>query len=221
MKRISSAAIPVHPLTGLIIPLALLLTTGCMNLRRSAGSGYMHQAFESTAAQDRRNEEMTLAASALGFADTRELSDDQEEAILIRIELRKAESRLSGEAERDQYFINKPYMSSDRERLSFLGKGSIEERQLWLEARGINGAHTAHPPAIQGLINENDITTNMTKQAVRESWGEPELIEVAGNPIYGNERWHYSEQVSSTEGYQTERRTVIFESGRVVGWQKQ
>ena len=60
----------------------------------------------------------------------------------------------------------------------------------------------------------------MSKRAVQESWGEPERIEVAGNPTYGNERWKYSTYVSSTEGFNEEERMIYFEGGRVVGWNK-
>ena len=60
----------------------------------------------------------------------------------------------------------------------------------------------------------------MSKQAVRESWGEPEAIEVAGNPVFGNERWRFIEQIASSEGYQTEGRMIYFEGGRVVGWER-
>jgi len=70
------------------------------------------------------------------------------------------------------------------------------------------------------LVDQNDITPGMTKQAVKDAWGEPEAIDVAGNPIYGNERWQYREQITSSEGYQTETRMVYFESGLVVGWEK-
>ena len=54
-----------------------------------------------------------------------------------------------------------------------------------------------------------------------ESWGEPEAVEVAGSQLYGNEKWVYTEYVPSSEGYQKEERVVIFEGGKVVGWQRQ
>jgi outer membrane protein assembly factor BamE (lipoprotein component of BamABCDE complex) len=69
------------------------------------------------------------------------------------------------------------------------------------------------------LIGQSDIMLGMTRAAVRESWGPPDEVEVAGQPMYGNERWHYTEQMTSSEGYTTERRIVIFEAGRVVGWE--
>ena len=49
----------------------------------------------------------------------------------------------------------------------------------------------------QRLIDNKDITLGMNQKAVLESWGEPEIVEVAGNPVYGNERWKYSKFVSS------------------------
>ncbi len=134
--------------------------------------------------------------------------------------LAKVENALEGRREREQYFKNKPYMHSDQDRLAFLALDKFEERAQWLAAHGISGSTTPHAPEIQALVDINDITVGMTKQAVRDSWGEPELVEVAGNPLYGNERWAYSEQLPSTEGFQTEKRTIYFSNGRVAGWER-
>lgn len=173
---------------------ASLATTGCSTLQRSSASGYESR-------------------GAPGFGPDRQIVYGDDASTL-----RRAEALLEGRRERDQYFKNKPYIRTDAERLELLSLGSFEERARWLEAHGIFGPQTAPPPEVQALIDVNDITLGMTKQAVRDSWGEPELVEVAGNPLYGNERWAYSEQLPSTEGFQTEKRIVYFEGGRVVGW---
>ena len=109
-------------------------------------------------------------------------------------------------------------LKNDSERLQFLQLNSTAERDRFLNSRGINGDQITHPPEVQNLIEKNDVAAGMTRQAVKESWGPPDDIEVAGNPMYGNEKWQYSEQVTSREGYMTERRTIYFESGRAVGW---
>jgi hypothetical protein len=198
----------------------IALLSACTGLQRSHSSGYEGRDSDAQAiGRDRKFEERSNSASELGYGGQR-LSESQAEAADLRSALRKAEKNLEGHRERDQYFKNKPYMRSDRDRLEFLRIGSYEARSRWLNAKGIQGSATPNSPEIQSLVDINDITTGMTKQAVRDSWGEPELVEVAGNPLYGNERWSYNEQLPSTEGYQTEHRMVYFESGRVVGWEK-
>lgn len=193
--------------------------TGCGTLQRSHDSGYAYHDEELASGRGRRKMENEAAAQELGFA-SRELSDREVRAVQDRTSLTRAEKSLEGKREREQYFRNKAYFRNDRERIEFLNLGSYEARSRYLSAKGIDGAHTDYPPEIQALVEMNDITLGMSKQAVRDSWGEPEQVEVAGNPIYGNERWHYTEQLPSTEGYTTENRLVYFEGGRVVGWEK-
>ncbi len=182
------------------LPLAFmafcLSVSGCSTLQRSSASGY-----------ESKNER------ALSPEGSRDHGDEASA-------LRRAEKALEGRREREQYFKNKPYMRSNRDRLEFLSIESYEGRARWLTAHGVQGAATPHNPDIQALVDINDITVGMTKQAVRDSWGEPELVEVAGNPLYGNERWAYSEQLPTTDGFQTEKRTIFFEAGRVVGWER-
>ncbi|HVK60062.1 MAG TPA: hypothetical protein VM432_00880 [Bdellovibrionales bacterium] len=171
--------------------LVCLISAGCAHLRRSHQSGYENSDWN----QDvRRDERPRLSA------------------------LDRAEKNLTGQYEREQYYKNRPYLANDRERVEFLTMDSFEARAGYLDQRGIDGNATPHPDPIQALIDVNDITLGMTKQAVRDSWGEPELVEVAGNPLYGNERWLYNEEVSSEEGFRAQKRMVYFESGRVVGW---
>ncbi|MES2855274.1 MAG: hypothetical protein V4692_05400 [Bdellovibrionota bacterium] len=175
-----------------ILSIVCLISLSCTHLRRSNQSGYEHSDWNQDVGRDERPRKSALA---------------------------KAEGDLEGRYEREQYFKNRPYLKSERERVDFLKLNSFEARAQYLEDKGIDGNATAHPPEIQALVEINDITIGMTKQAVRDSWGEPELVEVAGNPVYGNERWHFNEQISSTEGFQTEKRLVYFEAGRVTGWQ--
>lgn len=69
------------------------------------------------------------------------------------------------------------------------------------------------------VIEQKDIALGMDKDSVRESWGDPVTIDVAGNPSNQNERWHYVEYVSSQDGYLEQHRVVYFKRGEVVGWQ--
>lgn len=205
------------------LTLALLLTatvlSACVELQRSSESGYYGRDEEPAFSRDRRSSEREVAMSEMGLNTNRELSDREVEAINTRISLAKAEKALEGKREREQYYKNKPYIKTDRERLEFLNLDSFEARNRWLNAKGILASVNTHAPEVQALIEQNDIALGMTKQAVRDSWGEPDLVEVAGSPLYGNERWHYSEQTSSTDGYHTQHRLVYFEAGRVAGWE--
>lgn len=226
MKRISSLRhfsirIAARLASGAACWAMSVSLTGCAGFQRSHESGYAYDPVvsEPSSRRDRKRLEFTDSAHELGLSGHSDLHDDQLSAIRLRMTLKKAEKSIQGRKEREQYYMNKPYFQNDRQRLEFLKLDSFESREAWLNARGIQGRLTPHPAPIQRLIDENDITLGMTKQAVRDAWGEPETVEVAGNPVYGNERWHYSEQVSSTEGYQTERRLVYFESGRVAGWE--
>ena len=191
------------------------LGTGCSSFDRSHVSGYANargNREESTLESDRRSFEKTSIQSELGPAAS-------DSALAARQALKRLEKNLEGKSEREQYYKAKPYLRNDRERIQFLSLDSTAERDRFLNRKGINGDQVAHPPEIQSLIEQNDIAVGMTRQAVRESWGAPDDVDVAGNPMYGNEKWKYSEQTTSHNGFMTERRTVVFESGVVVGWE--
>lgn len=209
-----------QPLALALVPgLALLLCSCSSTFHRSRESGYSPSRVSQGFSRDRKAYERERSANELGLQSA-DLSNDDIEAVDTRTRLRRAEERLEGKREREQYYKNKPYMRSDADRLEFLALDNYDERNQWLAGRGIYGNDTPNKPEIQALIDINDITVGMTKQAVRDSWGEPELVEVAGNPLYGNERWGYSEQLPSSEGFQTEKRIVYFEGGRVIGWER-
>ncbi len=192
-----------------------VFSTGCAGLERSMNSGYAYSPTLSnqvTAEEDRAYYDREAARNELGGATS-------EKSVAYRQTLKRYERELEGKAEREQYYRAKPLLKNDSERMRFLSIGSTTKRDRYLASIGIDGENIVHPPEIQQLIEENDIAAGMTKQAVREAWGAPDGVEVAGNPMYGNEQWHYSEQVTSSEGYMTEKRLVYFEGGRVVGWE--
>lgn len=62
-------------------------------------------------------------------------------------------------------------------------------------------------------IRSRDVVLGMTRSQVLQSWGEPNMREVAGNGREGHERWRYGSRLSLTG-----ERIVIFENGRVAGW---
>ncbi|MCM2281507.1 MAG: outer membrane protein assembly factor BamE [Bdellovibrionaceae bacterium] len=213
----------------MMVPLLMIAfvasLSACSLMQRSYDSGYggRDSGWDAGVSyrEDRDEHMRDQAVDELGFEDnSRELNDTQRAALQMRLKLKQSEKELVARKEREQYFRHKPLMRNDRERIEFLNLPSYEARSRWLTARGISASHPKHPVEYQKLIEQNDITLGMTRQAVRDSWGEPELVEVAGNPIYGNERWKYLEEMSSPDGYLTEARIIYFESGRVVGWEK-
>jgi hypothetical protein len=68
---------------------------------------------------------------------------------------------------------------------------------------------------LRRAIGSRDVILGMTRQHVMESWGEPVQREVAGRGMTGNERWTYGSRFSLQGS-----RTVIFENGRVAGWER-
>jgi hypothetical protein len=212
------------------IPLAVTFVAGlsaCSLLNRSTGSGYAFregygtgQDLSLTYREDRQAYLRDQAANEIGIEGTQELTEQQTTALMSRIRLKNVERQVVGKREREQYFKHRPLMKGDGERLEFLSLPTYEARQRWLNAKNISASSPNFSADELKAIEANDITLGMTKQAVKESWGEPEMVEVAGNPVYGNERWKYLQEVSSSEGYQTETRIIYFESGRVAGWEK-
>lgn len=78
-------------------------------------------------------------------------------------------------------------------------------------ARGLSGdEREARRQAVS-----RDVVIGMTRSDVMSSWGEPVQREVAGNGSTGHERWTYGSRYSLQGA-----RTVIFENGRVAGWNR-
>ncbi len=71
------------------------------------------------------------------------------------------------------------------------------------------------------LSSTRNIRLGMEKNRVARTLGEPKLVEVAGNPKYGNERWIYETAIPTLDGYYKEKRVIYFEGGNVVGWETQ
>jgi hypothetical protein len=210
---------------SLIFCIASLGLTACSGLTtRSESSGYAYRDDLSPTTADqyyseKKRHAWSQAKEELGYVTTQELNEAQAQSIRTRTELNRLEKNLSNEADKAQYYSYKPYFRSDAERVQFLKLPSKEIRERWARGRGLATEETTFSPAINQLIENSDIAKGMSKNAVRQSWGEPEFVEVAGNPIYGNERWRYNKLVSSEEGYKQETRLIYFEAGRVVGWE--
>jgi hypothetical protein len=127
-------------------------------------------------------------------------------------------TRLRTEADEQYYNEVKPALKTDRDKRDFLLQKDRNSQRRWLASRGINES-SLYAPGVREAIDDGDIMVGMPKEAVRKSWGDPEAVEVAGNPEYGVERWTYVDYQGSSEGYQKEERMVYFERGQVVGWE--
>lgn len=197
---------------------ALTLFSGCALFETdSANSSYRGDDISDYAAQKNGSSE---AFDELGLSPSSRLTPDEQEALEKRVHLKRLEGNISTEHEREQYYEYKPYLDNDDERMTFLRIPTLEGRDRYAMQRGIYFKTNKFTPRVKDAVSRSDIVLGMTKDAVMESWGEPETIEVAGSQMYGNERWRYVEYLSTPEGYQKEERVVIFESGKVVGWQK-
>ncbi len=207
--------------------LALLMTglTACssLDLGRSEVSGYSDSRATPSGAQEfyraKRSQDWNEAREELGLPPGRELSEGEGERVQARVQLKQAEKTLRYEQERRQYYALKPFFRSDFDRVAFLNQPNREARERWARAHNITTDETRFDQPTTGLIDNNDVGRGMSRFAVKQSWGEPDAIEVAGNTLYGNERWKYTKQVSTDDGYKIETRIVYFESGRVVGWE--
>lgn len=162
--------------------------------------------------------ELQKYAYELGMDPKKSLSDEQKLQILNRKKLRQLERALDTQKERVQYSKVLPWLQSDDEKIEMLTIPSIEGRQVWVNQNKI-WSRAKDLKSFDEALEYQDIAVGMPIDYVKKSWGEPNHIEVSGNPIYKNERWQYIKQVSTTHGYKQEKRYVYFEGGRVVGWE--
>lgn len=86
------------------------------------------------------------------------------------------------------------------------------EMLLLNDQQPLYSAHNRHSTS-------NNIRLGMERTRVKRNLGLPNEIEVAGNPKYGNERWVYKKEISTLDGYYTEKQVIYFEAGSVVGWE--
>lgn len=205
----------------------ILLSLGlsaCALFERSESSGYQNYG-ETTPSSvqeyyvQKREKNWVDAKEELGIVKSTELTEAQAAAIQYRVELNRLEQNIPSQVDKKQYYSLKPYFKSDLERIYFLKLPNRESRERWAQAKGITTDEKAFDPSTNYLIENNDVSKNMSRNAVRQSWGEPDFVDVAGDPIYGNERWRYNKLVSTEEGYKSESRIIYFEAGRVVGWE--
>lgn len=212
--------------------LGALLTSSCANWLKTASrpelaettrtSGTMARTSEANNAlkdQDRLSDkDLEKYAYELGFDPRKGLSENERKDSLTRRKLRQLERGLDSQKERLNYSKVLHLFANDQEKIDYLSIPSIEGRLSWVNRNKLWNRDKTNPDFI-ALAETQDITLGMSQELVRKSWGEPSQVEHSGNPIYKNERWKYTRELPTMNGYKRERRYVYFESGRVVGWE--
>ena len=197
---------------------------GCTNMARHPKSGYYELTPRSDAAQfyyEKNVEESSQAVSELGLQSKVDKDPSDYLSVGTRIQLNRLEKAIESKREKQQYYNIKPYLSSDEERIYFLSLNDYEQRAKFIRSLPVSNLNEQSTPELQEAVDTGDVVLGMTKKSVKESWGEPESVEVAGNAVYGNERWRYTRNVASENGGNKELRIIYFEGGRVAGWEKQ
>lgn len=192
--------------TSLVFALALS-TAACSIFGRSGESGY---------AKDRVSPNIVRKTSRI-FRDGR--NDQETERISQKTRLKQLENSLSTKKETEQYSKALPWFQTDEERIDFLRLPGFEARQKWLSERSFNQRTGQIKSRMRELVEAQDIAIGMPQNLVRQSWGDPDSIEVSGNPLFKNERWKYNRYVSTQEGYRPEKKIIYFEGGKVVAWE--
>ncbi len=133
--------------------------------------------------------------------------------------IKKLESMISSRREVEQYSKALPWFEGDEEKSEFLRLPDFESKQTWLNEKNFGQRAQKVQVDMEELVEAKDIAIGMPAQLVKKSWGDPDSVEVSGNPQFKNERWKYNKFISSNEGYKAEKKIVYFEGGRVVGWE--
>lgn len=177
--------------------------SGCSLIERSPQSGY-----DSRTSKLRSNPQQSLSPAP-----------QNPSPVNLKSQLKMLESSLSTNREIEQYSKLLPLFTSDQEKITFLQNGDFESKQAWIRESQILSRNQALQASMQTLIENRDIALKMPANLVIKSWGEPDTIEVSGNPKFKNERWTYRRMVPQTDGFKKEIRTVYIESGVVAGWE--
>lgn len=145
--------------------------------------------------------------------------NDERQNLSQKTKLKQMENSLTSKKEIDQYSKSLPFFNTTQERLDFLNQPGFEARQKWLSEKKFYQRSNLVQSDMKDLVEAQDIAIGMPQNLVRKSWGEPERIDVSGNPDFRNERWLYHRQISTPDGFKTEKKFVYFEGGKVIGWE--
>lgn len=193
---------------SIVLPL-FLFNSACSIFGRSPESGYSSGNSRAKSSQKYRSSQNSTSIG----------SGQDEPELSQKTRLKQLENALSTKKETEQYSKALPWFQSDDERVRFLALPGFEARQKWLTEQNFSFRSSTAQADMKELVEAQDIAIGMAQALVKKSWGEPESIDVSGNPQFKNERWHYNKFVSTPDGYKPEKKIVFFEAGKVVGWE--
>jgi hypothetical protein len=226
VSRIEFSAQLLRVALAITLPLSPLGLSACSTLQRSAESGYAddrNSASGSPAPLEYQRERQSYldqqALSEMGLPANTPIDDQVASLIDTHLELARLERNIETQREKRQYYALKGFMRDDSERIQFLQLPDTQAREVWAHQRGIDQREDQLTTQAAPLIERKDIAIGMTQKAVTQSWGDPESVEVSGDPVYGNELWRYMHFAENPEGYSKQQRIVYFKLGRVVGWE--
>jgi hypothetical protein len=211
-----------------ILLFSFLILNSCIHLERNAASGYGSSNQKNAVKLEESNYASQTESVPLNYKMMADLGITPE--ALSKPEIRKKyelqlgiksyEKYLNTDREKKQYYSSIPWFKSDEERMEFLKQPGYEARLLWMRSKGFGKRSTQLDDEAAELIEKKDIALGMSQDSVKKSWGPPDAVEIAGNPLYRNERWKYRKYISSTEGYKLQKRVIYFEGGKLVGWEQ-
>jgi hypothetical protein len=187
-----------------LLMFSLILLTACQNFERSSDSGY--------GVGSARPKTKTVYSSG------GQLTAESFQHFPKNQKINYLEKRLKSRSEKEHYSRVLPWFESDDERLEYLLLIDLERKEAWTQNKSIWNRSGSPTEQSLTLIKNQDIAMGMPREYVKRSWGEPQNVDVSGDPLFLNERWKYMKQVSSTQGYRQEKKVVYFEGGKVVGW---
>jgi len=196
-------------LTKVFLVCLIGFSVSCTHLGRSPESGY---------SEKKSSRSGNLLKTGSRSSSDRPL-DSGPVNVSQKTRLKQLENSLSTRKETEQYSKALPWFYNDQERIQFLSLPGFEARQKWLSDREFSNRVGSVQQEMKELVEAQDIAVGMPQALVRQAWGDPDNVEVSGNPQFKNERWRYNRYVSSQDGYKSERRVVYFEGGKVVGWE--
>jgi hypothetical protein len=197
-------------INGLAIWIMLSSFLACSAFRRSQGSGYAPGSTDNKASQQG-------ALPGTGF-DQLPTTVNFPKSMSVDEKIVELEKRLSSQREKEHYSRLLPWFESKEERLNYLLEPHLQSKEKFAQEFGIWQRAQNPSATVLNLVRNQDIALGMPQVYVRQSWGEPQKIEISGDPYFKNERWKYTRQISTPQGFRQEKRTVFFEGGKVAGW---
>jgi hypothetical protein len=181
-----------------------LFFTACQSLQRSRDSGY--------------GAGPSKTATKVVYSSDHQYKPQDKASLSLRQKINQMEKKLKSNSEKEHYSRILPWFESDDERLEYLLLPELEAKEEWAKNNSVWQRSASPSDQTLNLVQSQDIAVGMPRDFVRKSWGEPQSVDVSGDPSFLNERWKYLKYISSSQGYKQEKKIVYFEGGKVVGW---